>query len=321
MTLDEGLQRTLRQHGDGLTRLTRDVGELRHDLDVLSANQQSLDRHLTTLQEDITEHLRRLQRNLSEQIDEAREIVALMRLRLDWVERAVRYAGDLEPVDLDRADPALQHLVVRAERGVQAREALLSDAQRAAHRGVVDTFADLRARYAQQIDAAVRHSRDLAETPYGSAEHDEATATYRSLLDEIATAARELTNLRPQAEDCRRRLAADDELRPLHEPQVTTGDVARSTLNRRLRDRITAAVSGGALLPVWFTTVLGYGPPPSNTGRWLDTAASVLAYRLTYAVTDEVVALGDPPGPGGSGYRQQWYRDLEAALRELRRSL
>ncbi|MEU1747364.1 hypothetical protein [Micromonospora arida] len=38
--------------------------------------------------------------------------------------------------------------------------------------------------------------------------------------------------------------------------------------------------------------VLGHHPPATDTQHWLDTAVSLLMYRVMYVVSDPVVALG-----------------------------
>ncbi|MBG6067014.1 hypothetical protein [Micromonospora ureilytica] len=40
--------------------------------------------------------------------------------------------------------------------------------------------------------------------------------------------------------------------------------------------------------------VLGHQPPATDTQHWLDTAVSLLMYRVIYEVSDPVVDLGPP---------------------------
>ncbi|RQW96971.1 hypothetical protein DLJ59_30215 [Micromonospora inaquosa] len=95
-----------------------------------------------------------------------------------------------------------------------------------------------------------------------------------------------------------------------------TGEAARATLQSKLRDRLSTAIADAALLPSWFTIVLGHQPPATDTQRWLDTAVSLLMYRIIYAVKDPVVALGPPPGDDAD--RKAWYRSLTEDLRKTR---
>ncbi|TKS96443.1 hypothetical protein E4U91_36795 [Streptomyces lasalocidi] len=81
-----------------------------------------------------------------------------------------------------------------------------------------------------------------------------------------------------------------------------------------LRSRLADAVSSRALLPAWFVTVLGAAPPARATDHWLETATRVLLYRLTYDITDQVVALGPEPCDADR-HRRSWYEGLRKDLR------
>lgn len=74
------------------------------------------------------------------------------------------------------------------------------------------------------------------------------------------------------------------------------------------------AVSTRALLPTWFVTVLGSAPPARETQKWLETATQVLLYRLTYDVTEQVVALGNKPSDTDR-HRREWHDQLIKDLR------
>lgn len=89
---------------------------------------------------------------------------------------------------------------------------------------------------------------------------------------------------------------------------------ADTKLRLRLRSRVAEAVSGAELLPVWFVTVLGPMPPTRNANAWLDVATDVLAYRITYQVTDPVVAPGPQPDGRRQPRRAAWYSELTNEL-------
>ncbi|QDO04966.1 hypothetical protein FNV62_52840 [Streptomyces sp. RLB3-17] len=80
-----------------------------------------------------------------------------------------------------------------------------------------------------------------------------------------------------------------------------------------LRSRLADAVRERALLPAWFVTVLGSAPPARSTQKWLETATEVLLYRLTYDITDQVVALGERPSDTAQR-RRAWYEKLRKDL-------
>jgi hypothetical protein len=44
-------------------------------------------------------------------------------------------------------------------------------------------------------------------------------------------------------------------------------------------------------MPSWFDTAFNLAPPADGTLEWLDTALDVLAYRMTYGITDVVITL------------------------------
>ncbi len=59
--------------------------------------------------------------------------------------------------------------------------------------------------------------------------------------------------------------------------------------------RLADAIRDRAPLPMWFVTVLGPVPPAHKTQEGMDLATQVLAYRVTYGITDHAVALGPAP--------------------------
>ena len=66
---------------------------------------------------------------------------------------------------------------------------------------------------------------------------------------------------------------------------------------------------------MWFTTALGLTPPRSGAGEWLDLATEVVVYRITYKVTDPVLALGVKPDRN----TQDQYRCYRELIDKLRR--
>jgi FdhD protein len=115
------------------------------------------------------------------------------------------------------------------------------------------------------------------------------------------------------------RLGLDEELRRAHAHVIDDGERAWAHLLARLRGRVAEAVGEGALLPAWFTTVLGPIPPAEDTRDWMEAATHLLAYRVTYGITDPVVALGSEPGEGHTARRRAWHQQLKRQLRDLQR--
>ncbi|MEU3957329.1 hypothetical protein AB0F45_34360 [Streptomyces achromogenes] len=75
------------------------------------------------------------------------------------------------------------------------------------------------------------------------------------------------------------------------------------------------ALTGTDLLPVWFTTALGPMAPPRRAEEWLETALDVLTYRVTYQVTDPVLALGSAPDASRYPRRTARFKELKRDLR------
>ncbi|KAA9381061.1 hypothetical protein F5972_07015 [Microbispora cellulosiformans] len=82
-----------------------------------------------------------------------------------------------------------------------------------------------------------------------------------------------------------------------------------------MRQRIAVAINQRALMPVWLTTALGH-PPAAQTDQWMNLTAEVLCFRISYNITDLVVALGNPPAPAQRA-RHAWYRELSHLIGKL----
>ncbi|MFF5859582.1 hypothetical protein ACFY8B_28855 [Streptomyces sp. NPDC012751] len=96
------------------------------------------------------------------------------------------------------------------------------------------------------------------------------------------------------AHAARAALAQDDTLRQAKASLIEQGDKAERKLNWLLHGRLADAIRDRALLPIRFVTVLGPLPPEHKTQERMDLATQVLAYRVTYGITDQVVALDLP---------------------------
>jgi hypothetical protein len=103
-------------------------------------------------------------------------------------------------------------------------------------------------------------------------------------------------------------------------PQLERAERAWHDLQVRLRTRITDALGSNVLLPTWFGNALGVAPPSGTTGdAWIRTAASVLAYRVTFGVTEPALPLG-PPAPEDADTAERrwtWRARLESDLDDL----
>ncbi|MFB6992846.1 hypothetical protein ACFCX5_44260, partial [Streptomyces sp. NPDC056304] len=109
-------------------------------------------------------------------------------------------------------------------------------------------------------------------------------------------------------------LAADRAAAADKQPAIAAGQRAEQRLTLALRSKLADAISNRLLLPAWFATVLGPAPPTRDTDRWLECATRDLLYRLTYRVTDQVLALGTRPEPEDE-HRHEWWEELRTGLR------
>jgi hypothetical protein len=142
-------------------------------------------------------------------------------------------------------------------------------------------------------------------------------AYYSGDYEQANQLAEQINSTQDDVSNARARLAADDEYRRTHTATIPEGEQAKIVLHRKLRQRITDAIGDRALFPAWFTTALGYSPPADSTAQWIAAATELIAYRITYAITDPAVALGPRPVPD-QAIRAAWYNTLTTTLRDQR---
>jgi hypothetical protein len=153
---------------------------------------------------------------------------------------------------------------------------------------------------------------------YGSPDHSDALHAYRQTRHHLRRNTGQVPTVRSAAAKARRILDDDDAKRGVHGPRIMTGEAAHTTLTRQLRDRIATALQGDGVLPVWFTTTLGFQPSATKTDMWMRTATPVLTFRVIHQITDPVVALGPCPDHTDEPSRAGGYRRLAAQLDDLR---
>jgi chromosome segregation ATPase len=289
------------------------VGELPEITDAVSR----LDAELGRFHAERSETGSTLSRH-DEQLRELSATVKRLATQVTWIERHIRTSGAVRSVDLDQVDPDLAALAATGEAGRRAAEELLAPFARATledsvtgHRGAVE-----RRRTAEQ--ALIDACGELAGTERTESAHREARGAYLAAKAEVAAAVRQVAALETEAEQGRTRLALDDEERRRTHAAITAGERAEAQLLTRLRTKIAAAVGDGAMLPTWLTGPIGPMPPPGSAQRWMDVAAGLLAYRITYDMDDPDDALGELPRAAVPD-RRRWYEDLQRGVRELRR--
>ena len=228
---------------------------------------------------------------------QVRTVVHHMAGRLTWLEHHVRTSAGLRPVAIDETSPALQDLARKANLAATARANILPDSERNRLQAHINRYDNLHRQRHQHLATAVTHSKALTDCPDFGGEHDAASTAFRAALTQANRLAEQINSTQDDVSDARVQLAADDEYRRAQSATLTEGEQAKIVLHRKLRQRITDAIGDRALFPAWFTTALGYSPPADGTTQWIGTAAELIAYRLTYAITDPAVALGPRPAP------------------------
>ncbi|MET0419812.1 MAG: hypothetical protein ABW022_27660 [Actinoplanes sp.] len=296
------LERSLRRIDDDLKALKRKVG----------ANEKQAEtgrQELRTAQDRLRDEVTSAMADVDARVRAVEEAVT-------WLEDRLLADGNITPADLDATDDTLRRLTEQARRGRHAEARLLDAATRRRLQEAIDTADRLAGQIAGRDRAALRWSTALAETEPGTEQHHAALVAYRSTADALSAGRAALPAARELAADARRALNTDATQRHLHSAQVAAGQDAARQVREVLRDRLARAVAEVARLPDWLRFVLGRRPS-ADLGQWMDTATSLLAYRVTYGVTDPAVALGrhrhDDPR------RQAWHDDLEARLRAHRR--
>jgi prophage DNA circulation protein len=316
--------RTFTDQARELDAIDRTVSELRYNLDELSEDQNTLKQRVSMLETDGIEPLRSSITDLEETTEEmqgelaqTRTVVRHLAGRLAWLEHQVRTSAGLIAVAIDEASPALQHLARKADIAATARAGILPDLQRTRLQAQINRYDDLRKQRQQHLATAVTQSKILADCSDSGDEHAAASAAFRVALAQSNQLAEQINSTRDDVSRARARLAADDESRRAHLASITEGEQAKIVLNRKLRQRITDAIGDRALFPSWFTIALGYSPPADGTTQWIAAATELVAYRITYAVTDPAVALGPRPALD-QAIRAAWFNTLTTTLRNQR---
>ncbi|MFI7547795.1 hypothetical protein [Actinoplanes sp. NPDC049599] len=266
------------------------------------------DERLDALVAEHAEFRRQVQRGLRELALRAARIEGECQL----LEGLLRRQHGIVPVDLDAVPAAFRSLVADVREAERLRSSLLDDDARAARRRRLELFEDRERELARTRQRALDASRALAAAKPGGWAFHRAAGAYRKAR----------TGLREQEEALvaaqAQRDAAEQELRRdatrQQEFRAHPGATVTDRLAGYVRDRIDTAVAEHELFPAWFTTVLGHRPLPARAAEWREAAIQLVLYRITYEVTDAVVALGPPPE---SGHRLTRHDAVQAALRRL----
>jgi chromosome segregation ATPase len=301
------------------------VLQLRNDVDDLGVAIDSLPARLGELGSSIEEirlAMRQIQARSSEVEATSQELLATVKrldARVEWLERNIRLQASTSEAELDDVEAADRDLAQVAEAGHVARAELLSPSSRSSLESAVQAHAEAVRAQAHHRDLALAACDVLATTSRHDPEHVEAITRFRQAVAGRDQARRRIAELAAPALAAVGELEVDDQQQIAVADVIAEGEHAWTALTTRLRGRLADAVGEGALLPAWFTAVLGPIPPARETRAWMDVGTSLLAYRITYGVSDPVVALGRPPGAEETARRRAWFAQLRRQFGELQR--
>jgi chromosome segregation ATPase len=301
------------------------VLQLRNDVDDLGVAIGNLPDRLNTLDsslDDVRTALRQVQKRSLAVETTSNDLAALVKrldARVEWLERNIRLQAATAEAELDDVDETEVDLAQVAEAGHVARSELLPPSGRSALEAAVAAHAEAVRNQIHHRDVAIGASEILAETSRDDDRHIAAVAEFRAAVAGRDQARQRVRELAGPALDAAEVLGVDEQQQVAVADVIAEGENAWDALQDRLRARVAEAVGVGALLPAWFTSVLGPIPPAEDTRTWMDVATSLLAYRVTYGVTDPVVALGRPPAEAETARRRAWYQQLRRQFTDLQR--
>ncbi|WP_410540127.1 hypothetical protein [Streptomyces sp. KL2] len=287
-----------------------EVEDLDYELRDIRSGIRNLEDDLSTVRNDLTE----LDDDVRGHIQDTDQSLKRLTGRLQALEAHLLAAGGAPLADLDTIDPEWKKLARNANHGWHVRSGLLPRHQREAHRFKVREYEGAIAERDEHRDKVVEAAGILATQPRTSRDFKQAVMDFgmsRTLAESHDQRARQLAG---PARAAQAALAQDDTLRQAKASLIEQGDKAERKLNWLLRGRLADAIRNRALLPMWFVTVLGPVPPAHKTQEWMDLATQVLAYRVAYGITDQVVALGPAPDEYVPR-RTEWHSELTKDLR------
>ncbi|MEU5836324.1 hypothetical protein ABZ820_22020 [Streptomyces diacarni] len=287
-----------------------EVEDLDYELSDIRGDIRSLEDDLNTARNDLTE----LDNDVRGHIRDTDQALKRLTGRVQALEAHLLAAGGAPLADLDTIDPEWKKLARTAIHGWHVRSGLLPTHQREAHRQKIREYEGAVEERDEHRKKVVEAAGFLASQPRTSREFKQAVWDFGMSRPLAETHEQRAQKLAGPARTARAALAQDNTLLQAKASLIEQGDKAERKLNWLLRGRLADAIRDRALLPMWFVTVLGPVPPAHKTQQWMDLATQVLAYRVTYGITDQAVALGPAP----DAYvprRTEWHRELTNELR------
>ncbi|GAB2766559.1 hypothetical protein [Streptomyces bullii] len=318
--MTEDLDRRLRDTERRLRDLDYRVDDLDTEHQSLKSKfgyTEDLDYELRDIRSDISEcddKIDKVDEELGARITDTEQAIKRLTQHVRLLDGQLKVSGGVPAADLDTFTADQRALARTMEQGWNARSLLLGDHDRHTYQVRVRHHRETADRHRTALASVVDAVGAFTSSRYGTTEHSEAAGRLRTAIADEARLRQDLARQAPHAEEAANALADDASTRADKQPTMSAGDRAEKRLTMALRSRLTDAISSRSLLPAWFVTVLGAAPPARATDQWLETATRVLLYRLTYDITDQVVALGPEPSDADR-YRRGWYEQLRKDLR------
>lgn len=307
---------TLRHDLESLNRKVSDLSSLEYRIDTLESDARTTRGQIYELgeQSQITQNELA---DLHRQVLGTAAAVKKLTGTIAWMRRQFHTAEGTTPANLDHTTPAMKTLVQAIHRGHNSADQLLSDIQRASLETTLAQHARARQTRQSAIAQAMTASQLLATTDHRTPEFTQAAHTFRTARTRAHRENQFVRDSLDAVERAERALALDTGNRDTLIPWVRQGQAAEQKLRLQVRTRIGDAVAAGHLFPVWFSTVLGDSPDPEDTDGWIGLACDLVVYRITYGVTDPVVALCPDTGLGWTRQRRDQRDVLERRIRAL----
>ncbi|MFD7558866.1 CopG family transcriptional regulator [Streptomyces sp. NPDC059835] len=303
-----------------LSSLQSKLSDIEESVEQLEDRERSTKRRFESLEADLQEAKETADARsdeLEESISSTDAGMERLTRRVGALERHLRQAEGAVVVDLDfDRGGKLRVLGLAVEEGLAAEESLLSEHQRNALHHRISSYQQARQALTGHRAAVRDAAAVLASTEAGDPRRKKAEAAFTTAAKAAQEGQERIRQLARNAQSAEAERAADDAQRARSAAAIEAGQRANTQLRVRLRSRLSEALSGADLLPVWFSTALGPMAPSRRAEEWLETALDVLAYRVTYQVTDPVLALGSTPNGSIAPQRTARFNDLKRDLRD-----
>jgi hypothetical protein len=161
---------------------------------------------------------------------------------------------------------------------------------------------------------ALTASRTIATTNFDQPGYQAAVLEFCDAREEMTRLSSVGQRSRKLAVEAHTTLAQDRAERAEHLEAIERACEARTRVTSVLSARLIEAVDGNIPLPGWFTDVLGSTPSADEPVRWWAAAVSLIAYRITFRISDPSRALGSRPGSAACARQRHWFRELDREL-------